>query len=171
MKKRVLSLAIMTAISWSGVSVLSAQETPKPHPPTNPLSSFERLIGGQWHLDDAYQEFEWGVGRRSVNSKAYMMVGGEVQLVAEGFWFWHPKEQQIRGVFNAVGMPAVLFDYTTRFEGEKMVSDLLTFDASGTESEYVEVWDLVDDTHYLWTLFLKTPEGRQEVMGGTYERR
>ena len=171
MKNHVLSLTLFAVLGWSGVSGLSAQEATQPQSPSNPLAAFERLIGGQWHLDDAYQELEWGLGKQSVNSKAYMMVGGEAQLVAEGFWFWHPKEQQINGVFNAVAMPAVLFDYTTRFEGEKMVSDLLTYDASGAESEYVEVWDLIDDTHYLWTLFMETQDGLQEVMSGTYERR
>lgn len=171
MKNHVLSLALLAALCWSGVSVLSAQEAPQSQSNPNPLSSFEQLIGGQWHLDDSYQEFEWGLGKLSVKSNSYFITGGEAQLVAEGFWFWHPKNQQIKGAFTAVEMPAVLFEYTTRFEGEKMVSDLLTYDASGAETEYVEVWDLMDDTHYLWTLFMKTPDGLQEVMSGTYERR
>ena len=88
------------------------------------LAPFEQLIGGQWYLEGSYQEFEWGVGRRSVRSRSYFIIEGEPKLVSEGIWFWHPGERQIRGVVTAIDMPVVFFDYTTRFEGNRMVSDL-----------------------------------------------
>ena len=171
MKNHVLSLTLLAALGWSGVSLLSAQEVPQPQSSPNPLSSFERLMGGQWHLDGSYQEFEWGLDKLSVKSRAYFTIGEEAQLVAEGVWYWHPKEKTIKGVFTAVEMPAVLFDYTTRFEDETMVNDLLTYDENGAETQYVETWEFSDETHFAWTLFMKTPEGLQEVMAGTYERR
>jgi len=137
----------------------------------DPLVPFERLMGGQWHLDGSYQEFEWGVGRRSVKARSYFLVDGQPKLVSEGFWFWHPGEKQIKGVFTAIDMPVVFFDYTTRFEGTKMVNDLHSYSAKGTESVYVETWDFTDDTHFVWKLMKKTPEGLNEVMGGTYTKR
>ncbi len=140
-------------------------------PAPGPLAPFERLIGGQWHLEGSYQEFEWGVGRRSVRSRSYFVVEGEPMLVSEGVWFWHPGEQRIRGAFTAIEMPVVFFDTTTRFEGNKMVNDLRTYDAEGNEEAYVETWEFTDDTHYVWTLWKETPEGLREEMSGTYAKR
>ncbi len=170
MKKSVSTLAVLAALCWSGFPTLQGQEAPTSPAVLSPLAPFESLIGGQWHLDGSYQELEWGLDGMSVKSKSYVMVGGESQLVSEGLWFWHPGEQQIKGIFTAVDMPVVFFDYTTRFEDEKMVSDLVTYDAAGARSEFVEVWDLVDERHYVWTLSVRSPDGLQEVMAGTYER-
>lgn len=136
----------------------------------NPLAPFERLIGGKWHLDGSYHEFEWGLGRQSVTTRSYFIIEGEPKLVSEGTWFWHPGEKQIKGAFTAIDMPVVFFDYTVRFEGDKMVSDLVAFDAEGNETVYVETWEFTDATHYVWKLLSETPDGPQEVMGGTYAR-
>ena len=140
-------------------------------PASNPLSPFERLIGGEWHLEGSYQEFEWGVGRRSVKSRSYFMVDGSPKLVSEGIWFWHPGEKEIKGVFTAIDMPVTFFDYTTRFEDKKMVNDLRSYGSNGNEKVYVETWDFTDDTHFVWKLLRKTPDGLKEEMGGTYTRK
>jgi hypothetical protein len=136
----------------------------------NPLAPFERLIGGRWHLEGTYQEFEWGVGKRSVKSQSYFVIDGKPKLVAEGMWFWHPGEQQIKGVFTAIEMPVEYFDYTTRFEGNKMVNDLRSYDAKGVETVYVETWEFTDDTQFVWKLMTKTPDGLQEMMSGTFSK-
>ena len=73
--------------------------------------------------------------------------------------------------FTAVEMPAVLFDYTTTFEGGRMVNQLRTYDATGAETSYVETWNPVGDSHYEWALLTKTPDGLEELMSGTYERK
>lgn len=137
----------------------------------NPLAPFDRLIGGEWHLGSSYQEFEWGLGMRSVKSRSYFVENGVPRLVSEGIWFWHPGEGEIRGIFTAVDMPVVFFDYTTRFEEDRMISGLRSFDASGTESAYVEIFDLAGQDRYEWRLMADTSEGRREVMSGTYTRR
>ena len=137
----------------------------------DPLATFERLIGGQWHLEGSYQEFEWGVGGLSVRSRSYFIIEGKPKLVSEGIWFWHPGEKQIKGVFTATDMPVVFFDYTTRFEGIRIVSDLISYGAKGNETVYVETRDFTDATHYVWKLFKKTPDGLIEEMGGTYSKR
>lgn len=136
----------------------------------DPLVPFEPLIGGRWHLEGSYLELSWGLGRRSVRGRNYFVVDGEAKLVGEGLWFWHPGEGRIRGVFTAIDMPVALFDYTTRFEQDRMVSDLRTYDAAGNESVYVETWDLGAEGKLGWKLLQETPEGLRQVMGGTYER-
>lgn len=137
----------------------------------DPLAGFDKLIGGSWHLEGSYLELEWGVGRRSVKSRSYFVIDGEPRLVSEGLWFWHPGEQAIKGFFTAVDMPVVLFDFTTRFEDNRIVSDLSAYDARGNETSYVETWELVDEMHLLWRLVEDTPGGVVERMSGTYSRR
>jgi hypothetical protein len=136
----------------------------------DPLAPFERLIGGMWVWGESSTEYEWGVGRQSVKARSYFLVDGNLKLVSEGAWFWHPGEGQIKGVFTAVGMPVALFDYTTRFEGERMVNDLAAYSASGEKTMYVETWEFTDETHYNWKLLQESPDGLQEVMAGTFSK-
>ena len=137
----------------------------------DPLAPFEQLIGGQWHLEGSYQEFEWGVGKRSVKARSYFVVDGNPRLVAEGMWFWHPGEQQIRGFFTAIDMPVAFFDHTTRFEGNKMVSDLRAYAPDGKETVFVETWEFTEESHYEWRLTSQMPDGSQQEMSGTYTRK
>ena len=51
----------------------------------SPLAPFERLPGGEWHLDNSYQTFEWGAGRQSVGARSFSLVAGTARLVSEGF--------------------------------------------------------------------------------------
>lgn len=170
-KNRALQVVAFIAGALLVPMPASSQEVEPEQTAVDPLAPFERFVGGQWHLEGSYQEFEWGVGRRVVRSRGYFLEDGKPKLVAEGIWFWHPGEKRIKGIFAAIDMPVVFFDYTTRFEGSKMVSDLRSYGAKGTESTYVETWDFKDDTHFVWKLMKQTPEGLREEMGGTYTRK
>lgn len=137
---------------------------------TNPLQPFERLIGGEWYLENTYQEFEWGVGRQSVKARSYFIVAGEAKLVSEGSWYWHPGLQQIKGHFTAIDMPVVVFDYTTRFEEETMLNDLRAYAANGKETVFKETWVFVDDMQFEWRLTSELPDSTEAMMSGTYVR-
>ena len=138
---------------------------------SSPLEPFSRLIGGEWHSGGSYQVFEWAVGKSAVKSRAYFWMNSEAQLVSEGSWYWHPGDQAIRGQFTAVNMPIVLFDYSTWFETNRMISDLRAYDKQGNELRYEEVWDFVSDDQYEWTLYRIDGSGRTKEMSATYQRR
>lgn len=164
------TLAIVTAATVLACSAHPDDTTAgQPAAEAQPLAPFERLIG-RWRLGDSQQEFVWGVGRRSVIARGYFVVDGKPTLVSEGMWFWHPGEERIKGVVTAVNMPVSFFDYTTRFEGDRMVSELASYDADGEASRYVETFEFVDDSQYEWTLHTKSGEDLQKVMGGLYTR-
>ena len=137
----------------------------------SPLSPFSRLIGGEWHLGDSFQVFEWGVGNLSVKSKSYVTVEGKPKLVSEGNWFWHPKDQQIKGYFTAIGMPAELFEYTSTFKENEMANTLITYSANGKAEVYLEVWTFVDQDKYMWTLYNSATKEPQKIMEGIYQRK
>ena len=167
--RRFLSAAVAAIVLLTPLPARSQGNT-QPSPP-DPLAPFERLMGGQWHLDGSFQEFEWGVGKRSAKARSYFIVDGKPRLVAEGVWFWHPGEKQIKGTVTAIDMPVVFFDYTTRFEGDRMVSELRSYGPKGNRTDYVETWDFTDEARFIWKLLRKTPDGLKEEMGGIYTRR
>jgi hypothetical protein len=136
----------------------------------NPLSPFEYLIGGQWHLEGSYQEFEWGIGKQSVKAKSYFIMNEKPVLVSEGIWYWDPGQMKIKGIFTAINMPVSFFDYTTRFDNNTMENDLRTYNAEGIETSYLETWEFIDDNHFIWQLRRNTPKGLVDEMGGTYIR-
>ena len=144
-------------------------DTTARQPAAEPLAPFERLIG-RWRHGDSHQEFVWGVGRQSVMARGYFVVDAEPTLVSEGMWFWHPGDESIRGVVTAVNMPVSFFDYTTRFEGDKMMSEVVTYDADGEAKRYVETFEFVDDSQYEWTLLAETGKDLQKIMSGLYTR-
>ena len=167
--KLLIALALSVCAFLMQGQVRAQAEYTAPSAP-HPLDKFERLVGGQWHLGGSYQEFEWGVGRRSVIARSYFLVEGKPKLVSEGLWYWHPGMKQIKGLFIATDMPVDVFEYTTRFEGDSIVSELAAYNADGTKTTYKEVWEFLDDAHFAWTLFAETPEGPKEEMNGTYSR-
>lgn len=171
MKSRTFIVLVVIVVILVMPLYVHGQDEDAQQSASNPLAPFERLIGGQWYLQGSYQEFEWGVGRQSVKSRSYFIVDGKPKLVSEGIWFWHPGEKQIKGFFTAIDMPVVFFDYTTRFEENRMVNDLRSYGSKGNESVYVEIWDFTGDTRFVWSLLRKTPDGLKEQMGGTYTRK
>ena len=93
-------LAVIAVIALLMTSNVNSQDA-------HSLQGFERFMGGQWHLDESYQEFERGVGRQSVRARSYFVVEGQPKRVWEGHGYWHPGEQKIKGLFTAIGMPVV----------------------------------------------------------------
>ena len=81
----------------------------------NPLEPFSRLVGGEWHSQNSFHVFEWGVGKRSILAKSYFVVGTESKQVSDGMWFWHPGVGAIKGFGTVIDMPFSLFDYTSTF--------------------------------------------------------
>lgn len=169
-KKYVLVFVLSVTVSLMP-AILRAETASDPLPGTNPLAPFARLIGGRWHLDGSYQEFEWGVGRRSVKARSYFVINDEPKLVSEGVWYWHPTEKVIKGLATAIDMPVEVFEYTTRFVGNSMLSDLSAVGSDGSRTEYVEDWEFRDDDHFVWTLFSKTNDSLNEEMQDTYTRK
>ena len=79
---------LLVLLPWTPVA--AAQHATGNEQSENPLAPFERLIGGQWHIEGSYQEFEWGLGKQSVAYdpvalaalRALAGVGGGVYVTA-----------------------------------------------------------------------------------------
>lgn len=139
--------------------------------PVNPLQPFELLIGGSWHLQDSYQQFSWGAGNQSIIAKNYFIKNNQSHLVSEGFWYWHPAEKVIKGIFTATNMPFSLVEYTTVFDGNQMNNKLTTYNKKGQQEIYLETWEFTGTQQYLWKLKQSSGGKLQTIMSGTFTRK
>lgn len=130
-----------------------------------PLEAFGGLAVGEWETEDSRHVLEWGVARKVVRSTSYFKVEGEWTLVSEGMWFWDARQQQIRGVAVATGMPVELFEYRSTIREKEVVHELEAQGPAG--GKFVERWSF-DGGEYSWTL--ENPQGGEPLMGGTYRR-
>lgn len=162
---------LVGVVTFTVLQVAYGQDTGASQSSDSPLAPFVRLVGGQWHSEGNVQEFEWGVGKQSVRSRGFRLVGDSLVLVAEGLWFWHPGHGEIRGLFTAQNMPFVMLEYRTRFEGQDMINDIRAYDARGRVQTYAERWKFIDHDHYEWTLTETNAGGVKTVMSATFERR
>lgn len=143
---------------------------PAVHAQPTPLAPFERLVGGEWRSGGTVQVFEWGPGRSSVVARGYDVDAERRTPVSIGVWYWHPANGRIEGRATAVNMPVALFEYATRFEGDVMRSDLVTYGADGESGVFVETWEFTGRDVYEWRLLLPRPDRTEVVMSATFER-
>jgi hypothetical protein len=128
-----------------------------------PLEAFGTLVVGEWETEDSRHVFEWGVARKVVRSRSYFKVEREWTLVSEGLWFWDARQEQVRGVAVATGMPVELFEYRSKIREKEVVHEL---DAQGPAGgKFVERWKF-GGGEYHWTL--ENPQGGEPIMGATY---
>jgi len=156
-------------IAVSSLEICIAQDSSSAS--ADPLAPFARLIGGKWYLGETSQVFEWGVGKKIIISSSYFVSDKGEKLVSQGNWFWHPGEKQLKGYFVAIDMPVAFFDYTTRFEGNKMINALKSYTPKGKLETYSEIFEFTSDNEYQWTLYSETPTGAKKVMEGKFIRK
>jgi len=118
---------------------------------------------GTWEGDGSRHVFEWGVGQRVVKSISYGPEGDGWVVVSEGWWYWDPVAQSVRGTTVGTGMGIDLFQHTARLERDEIVHDLVTH--GSMSGSFVERW-LFDEAGYSWSL----EEDGITLMGGRYER-
>ena len=63
-----------------------------------------------------------------------------------------------------------LFEYETWFEGEEIVSKLITWDENQQRGEWEERWKFADEKHFIWELFELADDKRRNVMRGVFVR-
>lgn len=165
MRYRMFGSMLAVLALGSGLAVAPALAQPAP------LAPFERLVDGEWRSGSTVQVFEWGPGRSSVVARSYSEETGGKVPVSVGLWYWHPASGTVEGRATAVNKPVALFEYTTRFEGDVMRSDLVAYDADGESGVYVETLEFTGEDAYEWRLLLPRPDATEVVMSATFERR
>jgi|GEM_PF-899225 len=154
-------LVLTIATYAANTSTANAEESP--------LQPFERLVGGQWHIEGTYVVWEWGMEKLSLFARSYVPSEDGDKMVSEGFMFWHPGEQKVRGYATGIGAGVDLWDYTMNFHGDTIKCDLVTY--GQYSGDYHETWTFTGEDEYVWTLFQKTEEGHKEMMSNVFKRK
>ena len=163
MAARILSctLGLLALVLQSSVLAAGAPDT---------LKGFERLLGGCWRLGESCQEFEFGLDGRRVTARTLMRTEAGTRVISEGAWFHQPGRKVAVGYFVAQGMGVELFEYSTRFEGEAMISDVTARGETGHARTCREIWTFTDPEHYVWELFESGSGSVTRVMQGIFAR-
>jgi hypothetical protein len=127
------------------------------------LAAFGALVVGQWASDSSRHEFEWGVGNQVIKSTSHALDGDAWVVVSEGWWYWDPADETVRGTTVAVGMGIDLFEHRSRVHENEVVHDLVSYGDFG--GVYVERWTF-DADGYTWAL----EQDGERLMGGAYRR-
>ena len=153
----------VVALVGIGALALLVARAPGATAQESELEAYGDLVVGTWEADDSRHDFAWGVGSQVVKSTGYALDGAEWVIVSEGWWYWDPSEQTIRGQTVAVGMGIDLFEHRTRVEGDRIVHDLIAHGEMG--GTFVERWTF-DGEGYTWSL----EQNGARLMGGAYRR-
>ena len=142
---------------------LVGQDTMEAEALSPALASFGERMVGTWEDGGSRHVFGWAVGRQAVTSRSYTAADGDWQPVSQGFWWWDPRDEVIRGRVVAVDMGIDLFEYVTRVDEDEIVHDLTAHGAAG--GAFVERW-VVETDVYRWSL----EQDGEAIMGGVYQR-
>jgi len=164
-------IVLLTALLVSAVMVRAGESSRAPaQNGAAALADLGRLVGGEWRAPDSpyYHVFEWGVPNQTIIGHTYSVA--DDGLSSEARWFWHPREEVLRGY--AIDATGTFFaEMTTRFDGEVMINDLETFAPDGAVGHYTGEWTFPSANSYDWVLFLNVDGSRERQMGLTFSRR
>jgi hypothetical protein len=163
MKRIVLMIAALVACPWPAESGFAGDVISE-------LGPFDRLVGGRWQLGETIQEFEWDMDRHQVLARAYSTSAEGERLVSVGAWYYHPGEDSLVGYFVARDMGIDLFEYTTRFDGDVMISHVVAWAGVGGKRAYEERWRFTGPDSYVWELHESGEQGQKKVMEGVFQR-
>lgn len=161
--------ALAAAMLVGGVTRSGALES---KPSASSLEKMGRLVGGYWRIEggkplNAYNLFEWGVGKRMVKFSSHLIEEQGTTLRAEGSFMWNPVQKQIVGrTMDAAGS---LYDGVFNTDGEIWTHDFTYFTANGPV-QFHETWEFPNHDTYVWTLFQKTESGNKQAIQTTFRR-
>lgn len=140
---------------WVGLMALGAFATvglAEESSPAEPLAAFERFVGGAWQSEGDFKVrivYEWGLNKKLLKIKSYLVGESGPQLVYESSVYWHPVKKQV--VFQSVSSRGGLFDGTMSVDKNVYKSEFASYDGENT-AHYRQSITFVDDDNVLWSV-------------------
>jgi hypothetical protein len=166
-------LLAMTVVLVSTVTV-SAEDKVKA---VNRLAPLERFAGewsvdGKWSNGDGLKAravYQWGLGKKIMTSKTFVMNGDKEYQRYEGVFAWHPEKKQLFHISFSFdgGFSEVIVDSKDK--------DTLNFGfvpfTEGKPQNLRQTIRFLDDDRFQWIVLLKQGEEWKEIMDATWKRK
>ena len=143
----------------------------------NALAPLERYIGewvihGRWASGEelrARAVYEWGVGKRIIVAKTYVMNGDSEYQRYEGILFWHPRKKSLaEHSFAYNGDLSQLI--VESVDKDTLKIGWIPYDEA-EPSNVRQILKFKDDNAFVWTVTVKTGNEWQQIMEGTWQRK
>ncbi len=145
----------------------SRADDPKP---AEPLAAFDRFVGGAWVSEGDFKVrvvYEWGLNKKLLKLKSYLVGEEGPRLVYESVVYWHPEKKHI--AFQSVSGQGGLFDGVMTVDGKTYRSEFTSY-TNGTSSQFKQSIEFLDDDNVLWTVQGKR-DGEWVTLNQTKEHR
>jgi hypothetical protein len=151
MQRRLLALLGLLALTLFAIAAARADD-PKVD---DPLQPFSRFVGGAWESEGDFKVhivYEWGLNKKLLKIKSYLVGEKGPQLAYESNVYWHPEKKEV--VFQSVSARGGLFDGVMTVKDKTYTSVFTSFEA-GTATPFRQTIEFLDDDHVLWTVLGK----------------
>lgn len=172
MRRLCAVLAALTCIAFPGR--LPAEDKPTAANKLAPLERFagEWVVDGKWSTGEALHArgvYEWGVNKKILKAKTFVMNGDKEYQRYESIMAWHPEKKS-------------LYEITFVFDGDihEVLIDAKDKDTlhlgwrpfkEGQPSPVRQVIKFLDDDHFQWTVSMKSGDTWKQLIDATWVRK
>jgi hypothetical protein len=151
-----------TIVLASFLAIVPAWSRADDAKPADPMAAFDRFVGGAWVTEGDFKVrvvYEWGLNKKLLKIKSYLVGSDGPRLVYESVVYWHPEKKQV--VFQSISGQGGLFDGVMTKEGNVFKSVFTSYDDSRA-TPYRQSIEFLDDDHVIWTV-----QGQKDGEWGT----
>lgn len=180
MRRRLMALTVLLALSSLLVvkrPALSQNDDVKPEKKADPMAALAPFAG-EWQVDGSWSNgeklrargvYHWGLGKKILHTKTFVMDGDKEYQRYESIMGWHPEKKS-------------LYQITFSFDGH-INEVLMEPKEKGTlhigfkpfradqPQNVRQVIRFKDDDHFLWTVSLKMGDEWKQLIEATWERK
>jgi hypothetical protein len=169
-------LSVVCLILLSSAATAAGQE-PTKSTSTDHLAPLARFVGGQWVVRGKWSSgedlrarstYEWGLGKKIITAKTFVMNGDKEYQRYEGVMAWHPAKKS-------------LFEISFAFNGEitevlmePVDADTLRIGWTPYDPERPnkarQTIKFLDNDTFVWTVLLKSGDNWQQLIEATWQR-
>jgi hypothetical protein len=173
----VVVCAALVGLSYTLGPAFTQDAATKPAKAADPMAALAPLVG-EWHVDGAWANgdklrargvYQWGLGKKILQMKTFVMDGDKEYQRYESIMAWHPEKKS-------------LYEITFAFDGH--ISEVLV-EPKGKDTLHIgytpfhagqpqnlrQIIRFKDNDHFVWTVNLKMGDEWKQLIEATWERK
>jgi hypothetical protein len=139
-----------------------------------PLERFagEWVINGKWASGEelhARTVYDWGLGKKILTAKTFVMNGDKEYQRYEGVMTWHPEKKSLYEI--SFSFDGSISEYLIDNKDKDTLQIGYTPIKEGTTPKVRQTIQFKDKDSFVWTVQLKDGDNWQTIMEGTWKRK